>query len=65
MRGFRPAVVDADLDEQVFGRPLGVLDKDVKVTVLVEHAGVQKLVLKLGPAAATAGFECLSGEGRS
>ena len=55
--GFRAAVVDGDLDQDVFGRLLGVLDEHVEVAILVEHAGVEQLVLELVPAPAAAGLD--------
>ena len=61
----RAAVVDADLDQEVLGRLLGVLDEDVEVAILVEHAGVEQFVLELVPAPAAAGLdEVAVGEGR-
>ena len=47
-RRLRAAVVDRDLDEDVLGRRLGVLDEDVEVAAVVEDAGVEQLVLGLG-----------------
>ena len=44
------AIVDGDLDQDVLGRRLGVLDEDVEVAVLVEDAGVEQLVLELAAA---------------
>src|SRR5262249_42106133 len=51
------AVVSTDADEDVLRRRLGVLHEDVEVAVLVEHAGVEQLVLKFGPAAPAAGLD--------
>ena len=63
--GFRAAVVDADLDQDVLGRRLGVFDEHVEVAILVEHAGVEQLVLELVPAPAAAGLdEVVVGIGR-
>src|SRR5689334_4684024 len=46
------ATVDnADLDEQVIGRLLGVLDEHVEVAILVEDTGVEQLILWLAAAA--------------
>ena len=49
---FRSAVVHGDLDQNVFGEVLGVLHEDVEVAILIEHAGVEQLVLELVPAPA-------------
>ena len=46
-RGFRAAVLHRDLHENVFGRRLGILDEDVEIPIVVEHAGVEQLVLQL------------------
>ena len=48
------AVGDRDLDQDVFGRRLGVFDEHVEVAVVVEHAGVEQLVLELVAARAGA-----------
>ena len=59
------AVVDGDLDQDVFGRLLGVFDEHVEVAILVEHAGVEQFVLELVAAAAAAGLDEVGvGEGR-
>ena len=52
-RRLRPAVRDRDLDQQVLGGRLGVLDEHVEVPILVEHPRVEELVLEvvLPPAA--------------
>ena len=55
--GFRAAVVDGDLDQDVFGRLLGILHEHVEVAVLVEHARIEQFVLELVPAAAAAGLD--------
>ena len=49
--GSRSAVADGDLDQDVLGRRLRVLDEDIEVAVLVEDAGVEQLVLELAAAA--------------
>ena len=54
---FRAAVVDGDLDQDVLGRLLGILDEHVEVAVLVEHARIEQLVLELVPAPAAAGLD--------
>ena len=46
-RRVRSAVLDRDLDEDVFGRGLGVFDEHVEVAVLIEHARIEQLVLEL------------------
>ena len=61
----RAAVVDGDLDQDVFGRLLGVLDEDVEVAILVEHAGVEQFILELVAAPAAAGLDEIGvGKGR-
>ena len=47
--GLGTAVVDADLNQQIFGRFLGVLHEDVEVAVLVEHARIKQFVLQFLP----------------
>ena len=54
-RGVGPAVVRGHQHEDVVVAGLGVLDHDVEVAVLVEHAGVEQLVLGLLLAAAPVG----------
>ena len=44
---FRTAVMNGDLDQNVFGIGLGVFDKHIEVAVVVEDAGVEKFVLHL------------------
>ncbi len=41
------AIDDGDPHQQVVGRRLGVLDEHVEIAVVVEHAGVEQLVLGL------------------
>ena len=53
----RAAVVDRDLDQDVFGRFLGVFDEHVEVAILVEDAGVEQFVLEFVAAAAAAGLD--------
>ena len=53
----RTAIVDCDLDQDVVGRLLGVLDEDVEIAILVEDARVEQLVFKFLPAAGTAGID--------
>src|SRR6516162_268860 len=50
-----PAIVDRNLDQNIFRPILGVFDEDVEVAVVVEDAGVEQLVLELIPAAAAVG----------
>src|SRR3989441_5897591 len=60
----RAAIVDADLDQDVFRGRLRILDEDVEVTILVEHVRIEQLVLELVPAAATVGLHQIRvGEG--
>ena len=59
------AIVRGDPDEYVLGIFLGVFDENVEVPVVVEDAGVQELVLKLGAAAAAVRVDQLAvGVGR-
>ena len=51
-RRLRPAVVRGYPDQHVVFRRLRVVDEDIEVAVLVEHAGVQQLVFVVLPAAA-------------
>ena len=44
-----PRLVARDADQDVVGRGLGVLDRDVEVAILGEDAGVEQLVLGLRP----------------
>ncbi len=56
------AVVRGDLDQQVVGTGLGVLDEHVEVAVLVEDAGVEEFVRSLevtAPARPVGGLEVL------
>jgi hypothetical protein len=43
----RSAIGDRDLDEDAVGRYSRVLDEDVEVSVVAEHAGVEELVLEI------------------
>ena len=54
---FRTAVVDGDLDQDILRGRLGVLDEHVKVAVLVEHAGIDQLILEVLPAPAPVGLD--------
>lgn len=56
----RAAVVRGDLDQQVLGARLGVLDEHVEVAVLVEDAGVEEFVLEVtAPTGLVGGLEVL------
>ena len=57
----RPAIANADLDQDVLGCVLGVLHEHVKVAVAVEDTGVQQFVFHL----ATIAELDLSGPGQS
>ena len=59
LRGFRTAIVDADLNQDVLGRFLGVFHEHVEVTVLVEDAGVDQFVLEFLAAAPAIGLHQL------
>ena len=48
----RPTVVHRDATDDVVGAGLGVLDLDVEVAAVVEHAGVDQLVLHLAAGSA-------------
>ena len=62
---FGAAVVDGDLDQDVLGRLLGILDEHVEVAILVEDAGVEQFVLEFAAAAAAAGLDEIGvGKGR-
>ena len=54
-RCLRTTIVDGDLNQDVFGRVLGVFDEHVEIPILVEDAGVEQLILELITAAALAG----------
>src|ERR1700745_2236199 len=42
-RRFGSAIVRGDTNEDVFGRGLGILDDNIKITVFVEDAGIEQL----------------------
>ena len=54
-RGLGTPIVDADLDQDILGRFLGVFHEHVEVTVLVEDAGVDQFVLGFLAASAAVG----------
>ena len=65
LRRFRPAIVDADLHQDVFGGFLGVFHEHVEVTVLAEHARIEQLVFELVASAPAVGrHEIAVGIGR-
>src|SRR5215470_8165591 len=45
LRGLGTTVADGDLDQDVLRLDLGILDEDIKVSVLVEDAGVEQFIL--------------------
>src|SRR5262249_51557312 len=47
----RAAVMNNDLDQDIFRRFLGILDEDVEVPVVVEDSRVEQLVFRLVPPA--------------
>ena len=53
--GLGTSIGHADLDQDIFRALFGVFDEDVKVTVVVEDACVQQLILELISAPAAAG----------
>ena len=50
---FRAAVIDADLDQDVFRRFLGIFDEHVEIAVLIEHSRIEQFVFELIASAAT------------
>ena len=44
---FGSAIVHRNLDQQIFGRGLGVFHEHVEIPILIEHPGVQQLVLEV------------------
>ena len=54
---FRTAIVNRDLNQNVFRRTFGVLDEYVEVAILIEHARIDQLVLHFLPATAAAGLD--------
>ena len=46
-RVFRSAIADSDLHQNIFGRSLGILDEDIKVTLLVEGVCIDQLELRI------------------
>ena len=58
-RGFRSAIVDADLNQDVLGRFLRVFHEHIEIPVLVKDAGVEQFVLGLLPAPTAIGHDQL------
>ena len=56
-RGFRAAIANGDLNEQVLGGRLGILHEDIEVTIFVKDAGVDQFVLELVTAPAAVGLD--------
>ena len=54
---FGAAIVDRDLNQNVFRRTFGVLDEYVEVAILIEHARIDQFVLHFLAAAAAAGLD--------
>ena len=54
---FGPPIVNADLNENVFGRFLRVLHIHIEVAVFIEDAGIDQLVLELMAAPLAIGFD--------
>ena len=50
----RAAIVDADLDQNVFRRLFGILDEHVEVAILIEYARVEQFVFEFIASAAAA-----------
>ena len=48
-------VVHADLNQQVLRRLLGILDEHIEVPIVIEHTGVEQLVLEFVATAPSAG----------
>ena len=44
--GFGPTVVNRNPNQQVFGRGLGVFDKDIEVTILIKDPCIEQFVLE-------------------
>jgi hypothetical protein len=57
LRGLRTPIVDTDLHQNIFRRLLGVFHKDVEISVLVENAGVDQLILEFLAAAPLVAFD--------
>ena len=44
---FRPSVDRGDLHQNVFRAVFGVLHEDIKVAILIKHAGIEQFILHL------------------
>ena len=44
-RRLRSTIVNGDLNQQIFGIALGILDKHIEVSIFVKDAGVEQFVL--------------------
>src|SRR5262252_6786388 len=56
-RCLRAAIVYGNTDQQVLRSIFRVLDKYVKVAVLIEDSGIKKLIFKILPGTALVGFD--------
>jgi len=45
----RSAVVDGNADQHILRPVFGILEEDIKVSVALEHTGVEQLILELFP----------------
>ena len=64
LRRFWTAVVNGDLDQDILRGGFGVLDEHVKVAILIEHAGIDQLILEVLPAQAAIGLDQVRRMGR-
>ena len=55
--GFRSAIAYTDLDQDVVRRLLGILDKNVEVTVFIEDPGIEQLILHVAAGAPLVGLD--------
>ena len=51
--GFGTTIHDLYANQDVLGRPFRVFDKDVEITTVVKHTGIDKLELGVFPATPT------------
>src|SRR5687767_14725098 len=54
---FRPTVMNRDANEYIFRAFLRVLDKNIKIPVIVKYTRIQQLVFKLFPRAPPVGLD--------
>jgi hypothetical protein len=54
---FRPTVVNRDANEYIFRAFLRVLDKSIKIPVILKYTGIQQLVLEFLPRPSPIGFD--------